>query len=115
MGKSRNKYNARKTMIDGIVFDSKAEAERYLFLKSEEQAGNISNLCCHPRYVLQPSFKVDGKTIRAITYTADFSYTSLKGIPIVEDVKGVKTAVYNLKKRMFLYQYPDLYFQEVKA
>lgn len=70
-----NKYRNRKTIVDGIKFDSKAEANRYIELRMLEKAGYIKQLRLQPRFVLQESYKNNkGETIRAITYKADFSY-----------------------------------------
>ena len=103
-----NKYRNVKTTIDGIKFDSKAEARRYTELKLLEKAGEITDLKLQPRFILQHSFKHKGKTIRAITYMADFQYSE-NGKEIVEDVKGVETAVFKIKKKMFLNIYDGIY------
>ena len=97
-----SKYHNKKTIIDGIKFDSKKEGYRYLYLKELENKGIIKNLQRQVKYELQPSFKYNDKTIRAITYIADFVYEKDNKI-IVEDVKGIKTDVYKLKKKLFLY------------
>lgn len=107
----RNKYNARKSVVDGIEFDSQKEAKRYSELKLMEKAGIIEQLVLQPKYTLQPKFKLNGKTHRAITYQADFEYTQ-DSQRIVEDVKGYKTRAYNLKKKMFMYQNQDKVFLE---
>ncbi len=78
----RKAIQAKQTVIDGIKFDSMAEAKRYRDLNLSEMAGIISNLECHPKYPL----KVNGKLIT--TYTADFRYHNKHGTLIVEDVKG---------------------------
>lgn len=110
---SYNKYNATKTIIDGIKFDSKKEASRYSSLKLLERAGAISDLELQPKFTLQDSFIYRGHKIRAITYKADFRYI-LNGRTIVEDVKGDKTDVYKLKKKIFLRLYGDqVDFREV--
>ena len=109
----RSKYNARKLEIDGITFDSIAEAERYRELQLLQQAGEISDLECQPVFVLQPSFKVNGKTERAIKYYADFRYTENGGV-VVEDVKGYKTKTYTIKRKMLLYRYHGIDFREVR-
>lgn len=111
-----NKYGNIKTVIDGIKFDSKRESERYLELKLLEKAGEISDLKLQPRFILQHGFKYNGKTIRAITYTADFQYKEKENKrEVVEDVKGVETAVFKIKKKMFLKDYCELYdFRIVK-
>lgn len=70
-----NKYHNCKVMVDGIKFDSKAEARRYVELKIMEDTGHIKELKLQPKFELQPKYKNNkGETIRAITYKADFSY-----------------------------------------
>lgn len=108
------KYHARKTTIDGITFDSNKEAKRYELLKGMQENGKITNLVLQPKFELQPHFKKYGKTIRAINYVADFQYFSvLEQKLIVEDVKGFRTDVYLIKKKLFDYNYPDLELREV--
>lgn len=109
-----SKYHSRKVTVHGITFDSKKEADRYCELRLLEMAGKIKELKRQVQFVLQPSFKKNGKTIRAITYVADFEYYDLeKGKYIVEDVKGYKTDVYQLKKKLFEYRYPNQTIVEV--
>jgi hypothetical protein len=107
-----NKYNARKTVIDGIKFDSKKEAARYCELKILLQAGEITDLELQPEYILQDAFIKNGKKYRAIKYRADFRYKDYGKI-VVEDVKGMRTPVYKIKKKMFEYRYRDLELKEV--
>ena len=110
------KYHSRKTTIDGITFDSRKEAQRYVELKTLETAGRISHLVLQPEFVLIPSFKKNGKTFRKTVYRADFSYLDKDGKYIVEDVKSPITAkepTYRLKKKLFEYTYPELTIKEV--
>jgi len=106
-----SKYKNKKTVIDGITFMSQKEGMRYLQLKDRERNGLIKNLKLQVSYELQPSFKLDNKTIRAITYVADFTYMeNINGdIPawkeVIEDVKGIRTPLYKLKKKLFEYKY----------
>lgn len=96
-----SKYNAIKTVVDGVMFDSKREAQRYGELKLLEKAGEISRLHLQPVFVLGVTPRdAPGKTILVGKYRADFAYTTKNGDVVVEDVKGVKTAVYCLKKRL---------------
>ena len=108
LGKSidykQSKYKAVKTTVDDIKFDSKKEAKRYVQLKQMEKLGVIKNLQRQVKYELQPSFKLNGKTIRSITYIADFVYIQ-DGVEIIEDVKGMRTKEYLLKKKLFEYKY----------
>ena len=110
----KNKYNARATEVDGINFDSKKESERYLELKILENQGKIKYLRRQARFELQPSYKKNGKTIRAIYYIADFVYfDKAKKKMIIEDTKGFRTEVYKLKKKIFEYKYQDLEIKEI--
>ena len=108
------KYHNKTIKIDNITFDSQVEGRRYLELKMLLKAKKISNLQMQPRFELQEKF-TDNKGVnhRAITYVADFSYTDKTGTPIVEDVKGMQTAVYKLKKKLFLYIYDAYDFREI--
>ena len=102
-----NKYRNKKVVIDNILFDSKKEANYYIYLKMLEDAGKIVDLELQRKFVLQPTFKLNEKTYRAITYIADFIYKDDKGVHVV-DVKSEATRkdkVYRLKKKMFAYKY----------
>lgn len=105
------KYHNTKTVLNGIKFDSKLEAERYAQLKILERAGAIKGLELQPSFELLPSFKKNGKTWRKTVYKADFRYILCDGdVTIIEDVKGsiaVITDVFRLKQKMFEYKYPE--------
>jgi hypothetical protein len=87
------KYHNKRTTVDGITFSSKKEAGRYIDLKRMEQAGVIRNL------KLQPRFRIEHNGVHACDYVADFEYC-LDGKIIREDVKGIKTPMYRLKKKL---------------
>ena len=100
-----NKYGAKKTEIDGILFDSRHEAHRWIELKYMERAGIIRDLRRQVPYELIPAIADGKKTVqRAISYVADFVYTE-NGQTVVEDAKGMKTEVYKLKKKMMRWKY----------
>ena len=107
-----SKYSNRKTVVDGIKFDSAREAYRYGELNLLQRAGVISGLELQPVFVLQEKFVRDGVYYKPITYRADFRYTE-NGKTVVEDSKGCKTEVYNIKKKLLLCKYPDMDFREV--
>lgn len=109
--KPESKYHNKKTKVMGREFDSRHEAERYMQLRSMEQNGIISDLRCQVSYELVKSQRVCGKMIRASYYIADFVYNR-DGEEVVEDAKGVKTAVYQLKKKLMAVNYGIL-VQEV--
>lgn len=112
--KKKSKYKAVKTKVNGIKFDSKKEARRYKELKILEKADEIKSLELQPRFLLQEKFKYNGKTVRKIEYVADFRYIDEKGNTVVEDVKGMKTEVYKIKKKIFLKIYGEnLIFKEI--
>lgn len=104
MWNGRSKYHAKKTVVDGITFDSKREADRYLVLKSMEEDGAIEDLRRQVRYELVPAFDVEGRHYRPVFYVADFVYVE-DGKEVVEDVKGMRTDVYRLKSKLFAYRY----------
>lgn len=100
------KYNNKKITVNGQVFDSKKEANRYKELLLLEKAGVIKNLSRQVKFVLIPSQRDEsGKLIeRECSYKADFTYE--EGIKtVVEDVKGYRTKEYIIKRKLLLYQY----------
>lgn len=107
-GLRSGKFNARKHVRDGITFDSKKEAERYIYLKMLKLQGKIKLLTLQPKYELQPKFKKNGKTYRPIIYQADFEYMNQDDNLIVEDVKGFQTREWRMKQKLFEYKYPNL-------
>lgn len=108
-----NKYRNKKVIVDKKEFDSKREGNRYKELKLLERAGEIKNLELQPRFLLQDSFKKNGRTFRKIEYVADFKYIE-NGKAIVEDVKGMQTDVFKLKHKIFEKVYPDLELKIIK-
>ena len=99
-----SKYRNRKITIDGITFDSVKEGRRYQELKLLEKAGYVSDIRLQVPFGLLPSQKVDGKVVeRKVSYVADFVYLDQDGKQVVEVVKGVKTDVYRLKRKLMLF------------
>lgn len=97
---------------DVVTFDSKREAKRFDTLYVMAKQGHIKNLTLQPEYEIIPTCKHNGTTLRKIKYIADFRYEK-NGKIIVEDAKGFHTDVYQLKKRLFLIQNPDIDFREI--
>lgn len=102
----RSKYGAVKTVVDGITFDSKAEARRYGELKLLQAAGVIKDLEMQPRYDITINDKF------CAFYKADFRYIQ-DGEMVVEDVKGMKTPMYRLKKKLVEALYPHVEIMEI--
>ena len=97
---------SKKTVIDGITFDSKTEAEYYEYLKQLNRAGKIYGLCCHPTYILQEAVERHGKRYKAIKYIADFEYWDAEErTTVVVDVKGYAMEDAKLKRKLFAYKY----------
>lgn len=115
---ARHKYNARKVVINGITFDSKKEAERYLHLLELEKVGWIKDIRTQVEYVLFPAKrKSNGKIERKCSYIADFVYyNNLSDKEIVEDVKGYRCgqayALFTIKRKAMLALY-NIEIQEV--
>ena len=120
-----NKYGNSKTVVGGISFDSKREANRYQELLLLERTGAIKNLQRQVKYTLIPSQfeKVwnprkkayeRGKCLeRECSYVADFVYVDIKsGEIVVEDTKGFKTKDYIIKRKLMLYTH-DIKIKEI--
>ena len=100
------KYGNKKTVVDGITFDSRKEAQRWSELKLLQRAGEIFDLQRQVPFTLIPKQVRDGKTIeRPCVYKADFVYKDKDGTEVVEDVKGVCTKEYRIKKKLMLWQF----------
>ncbi len=82
--------------MDGIKFDSRKEAARWVELLTLESAGVLTGLRRQVRIPIQ----VNG--VKVCVYVADFTYTR-NGREVVEDVKSEFTKMlplYRLKKKM---------------
>lgn len=97
-----SKYHAKKTVVDGIEFDSAKEAKRFTKLRDMEKAGEIDGLRLQVPFEILPSFECDGVKYRGMKYIADFVYFR-DGKQVVEDCKGFKTQEYRLKKKLMAY------------
>lgn len=106
------KYRNRKAeyydpgLKETITFDSEKERDYYLLLKDRERRGEIKDLKRQVEIEIQRAFvdKADNKH-RAIKYIADFTYYDLKDYQThYIDVKGFKTEVYKLKKKLLAYR-----------
>jgi hypothetical protein len=106
MSKRPHKYRAVPTVIDGIRFASKKEAARYCDLKLLEKAGEIRELELQPRFPLYVCKRQNGELHKVCDYVADFRYRQgPRGILVIEDVKGMRTPTYRLKRKMVEAQY----------
>ena len=114
-----NKYKARKTVVDGIEFDSKKEANRYQELRLLEREGEIRNLRRQIKIPLLPAQKDrPDANERAVDYICDFIYTDEKtNRIIIEDVKGYRGgaayATFVIKRKLLKWRYPQYIFKEI--
>lgn len=112
-----SKYHSRKVKKDGMTFDSIKEYSRWCDLVKLERAGKIFDLKRQVRFTLIPTqrefcceigkngrFKKGKVLERSVVYVADFTYMQ-DGKYIVEDVKGVKTDVYIIKRKLMLKEF----------
>lgn len=116
-----SKYYNCKTIMNGIVFDSKKEANRYAELLIMEKAGLIKELELQKKFELLPAqYEFTGEVYKKgkrkgerkqklvekeCSYVADFVYRDENGCLVVEDCKGVRTEVYKIKRKMMLWFY----------
>jgi len=114
-GKRSSKYRNRRTKVDGITFDSNAEADRYCELKALQSAGEVLWFIRQPRFLLQEGFTKDGRLYAPIEYVADFLICWADGSITVEDVKGMRTREYRMKRNLFEKRFPTLRIVEVEA
>jgi Protein of unknown function (DUF1064) len=101
------KYRNQITETDGHRFDSRLEAKRYRELKLLLAAGNIEKLRIHSKWYLH----VNGQKIGY--YESDFDYLE-NGQQVVEDCKGMRTALYQWKKKHLACEY-GLHIREITA
>lgn len=126
--KKMGKIKHIKTEIDGIVFDSKMESEYYIYLKDLKAKGIVTDFKLQPEFLLQDKFIViEGQVIegshpdflklkrkykvpttQAIKYKSDFEVYYSDGHIEIVDTKGIETADFKIKKKMFQYKYPYL-------
>lgn len=114
---SRSKYHAKKVTVNGITYDSKKEANRHAELLLLERGGAITDLRRQVQFILLPAhyeaFERYGKkgqrlkdgrrcVERAVFYVADFTYKQ-DGKLVVEDVKGIRTKEYIIKRKLMLH------------
>lgn len=123
--KKPNKYRNVETVVDGVKFQSKKEARRFVYLKRAQELGVIEDLRLQVDFTLQEGFKkIDGQRVQAIRYVADFTYKVKSagydhalqldmadieywrglypGALVIEDTKsrGTRTKEYKIKRKL---------------
>ena len=102
---SFRKYNNIPTEVDGYKFDSLAEARHYQDLLKLKKAGIVLHIDLHPVFILAPGVK----------YIADFMVYYADGHIEVQDVKGVETKEFKIKKKLFNSMHPLAPLKLIKA
>lgn len=108
--KKKPKYNNKQIRVDGILFDSKLEADFYSDLKLQMKAGVIKGFCRQPEFVLVEGFGAR----KPITYRADFIIFHLDGTYQIIDTKGMQTETFKLKHKLFMDKFPGLELKIIK-
>lgn len=99
-GTKRNKFGNVKTTRNGRKFDSIRESEVARDYETLKRAGTIRTIHYQPRIELLPR-------PNRIVYVADFLITWADGRREYIDVKGVETAVFKIKAKLFRHFYPN--------
>lgn len=112
----RSKYNVSsdksKRTYNGIIFDSELEMKYYRdVVLPKFESGEIIYYELQKKYELQPKFKHLNETIRAVDYVADFFIRYKDGAEEVVDTKGMPDSIAKLKRKLFLYKYPDVNYK----
>ena len=107
--------NARKCMYNGILFDSKLERDRYIYLLNAQKEGLISNLELQKSFELIPTQPRGENNVPSISktkniaktqYYADFTYLRTKDNKwVINDAKGRAMQVYKIKLKLVIYHY----------
>lgn len=109
-----SKFHNKKTIVEGILFDSQMESHYYLYLKELKEQGVVVDFKLQPVFILQEGFSKDGKRIQPIKYIADFEVTYNDGHVEIIDVKGKITEAFRIKRKILLYKYRDVDFKCVR-
>ena len=104
-----SKYRNVKRLVDGIRFDSQHEADVYLMLKAQQQAGVVRNLFVQVPLILCAPILIDDADgfAQVAVYVADFVFDERCGAEwrhVVADAKGVRTPMYKLKAKWLALQ-----------
>ncbi|WP_278648359.1 DUF1064 domain-containing protein [Pandoraea pnomenusa] len=99
VAEKRSKYSNKKCEVDGIRFDSRAEARRWSQLLAMQERGEICALERQVVYVLAPGVVINGRKAPPLRYVADFVYERGEET-LIEDVKGVITPEYRIKRHL---------------
>lgn len=97
--RQKQKYSNQRMEIDGVTFDSKAEARYWRVLQARLKAREITNLRRQVVYELAPSVVIGGRKRPPLRYIADFVWEE-NGRDVVADVKGAMPDAYRIKRHL---------------
>lgn len=107
MRQRNSKYNARKTEIAGIRFDSALEGKYYLHLLELQEKGEVERIELQPSFILQGGFTDDyGVKHMPIKYISDFLVYYKDKPPVVIDCKGLMTSDFKIKRKLYCMKFP---------
>ena len=109
------RIKAKTCTVDGIEFASETEGHFYCYLKRKKECGEILEIECQPKFILQPGCLRFGRKYQPIRYIADFLVTYPDGHQVVFDVKGYSMEDADLKRKIFAFQHPELELKWVAA
>lgn len=111
-----NKFGAKKTVVDGITFDSKREAAYYGELKMRMRGEKFifQRQVKYPLYAFDEGHVSGTYAKKVCTHVVDFVITRIDGKTEAHEVKGVETDVWKLKKKIFEANYPHIKYVVIK-
>jgi hypothetical protein len=114
----RQKFGAKKQTIDGRTYDSRLEAGYAGQLKMEKRCKLIKDFECQVSFDLfaWEHKAIEGKDCKrkVCTHLVDFLVTNLDGTYEVREVKGFATSVWDLKRKLFEANYPNIPYKVVR-
>lgn len=103
-----SKYGNKKTAMSGSKMDSGMEASYYQHLLVMQAKGIVDSIELQPKFTIHDAYMKGTKKVQAITYVADFLVTYADGRKELIDVKGAKTEVFKIKRKLYDARYPEL-------
>lgn len=106
--KDFSKYRNKRVEYEGNTFDSQAELDYYQYLQHLQIKWDIVRIELQPTYELQPKYETQyWEKIAAIKYKADFEVSYSGWFVDVVDVKWLPTETALVKRKIFMYKYPE--------
>ena len=102
------RIQARKTLVDGILFDSLSESKFYNILLKKQQEGAIKGFSMQPEFRLIPDFLYQGEEVRGAIYTSDFKILHNDLTEEIIEIKGYADDLYNYRIKLFKWLHQDV-------